>query len=312
MSSNFYDRLVRCDILTSERYCTLLTDTHKLAYRDLIHLADDFGNLELNFFRILRTFQVCNSINTKETLVDVLDKLMAADLVRTFQDQGKNWIHIPRHDNTRRYKTRKTPMSPWCDPNVRSDLEKRMGWPAGAQTNPALRPDRDGVIQSNQQITSKSAADLQQIIGRPAADLPMISSESSTDLRLGVGVGVNQNLSHADPRPEPDQAKDQDSIETARPPKTTKGTRLPKGWTIPEPWVTWAAQYCAGLGFPASRGTLLRIADGFSDYWQGKPGQSGTKLDWEATWRNWVRNTDWRKQGNGGGGSSGPGFDRAI
>jgi hypothetical protein len=27
----------------------------------------------------------------------------------------------------------------------------------------------------------------------------------------------------------------------------------------------------------------------FVDYWIAKPGQAGTKLDWPATWRNWIR-----------------------
>jgi len=27
----------------------------------------------------------------------------------------------------------------------------------------------------------------------------------------------------------------------------------------------------------------------FVDYWIAQPGQRGVKLDWEATWRNWMR-----------------------
>ena len=27
----------------------------------------------------------------------------------------------------------------------------------------------------------------------------------------------------------------------------------------------------------------------FRDYWRGVAGKAGVKLDWEATWRNWVR-----------------------
>jgi len=34
------------------------------------------------------------------------------------------------------------------------------------------------------------------------------------------------------------------------------------------------------------------VADQFKDYWIAQPGQKGVKLDWEATWRNWVRNTN--------------------
>lgn len=29
----------------------------------------------------------------------------------------------------------------------------------------------------------------------------------------------------------------------------------------------------------------------FRDFWAGKPGKDGTKLDWDATWRNWIRNS---------------------
>lgn len=34
----------------------------------------------------------------------------------------------------------------------------------------------------------------------------------------------------------------------------------------------------------------LETADSFRDYWVAKPGKDGVKLDWLATWRNWVRN----------------------
>ena len=29
----------------------------------------------------------------------------------------------------------------------------------------------------------------------------------------------------------------------------------------------------------------------FRDYWKAVPGQKGIKLDWDATWRNWLRNS---------------------
>lgn len=34
----------------------------------------------------------------------------------------------------------------------------------------------------------------------------------------------------------------------------------------------------------------------FCDYWHAQPGQKGVKLDWPATWRNWVRRTVEKKQ----------------
>ncbi|MGR9087307.1 MAG: hypothetical protein ACU841_09570 [Gammaproteobacteria bacterium] len=32
----------------------------------------------------------------------------------------------------------------------------------------------------------------------------------------------------------------------------------------------------------------------FRDYWIAQPGAKGRKLDWQATWRNWVRSETWK------------------
>ncbi|MEP0149991.1 hypothetical protein [Roseibium sp.] len=41
------------------------------------------------------------------------------------------------------------------------------------------------------------------------------------------------------------------------------------------------------LGLSEERAKLQ--AAKFLDYWRSKPGQAGVKLDWLATWRNWIR-----------------------
>lgn len=38
-----------------------------------------------------------------------------------------------------------------------------------------------------------------------------------------------------------------------------------------------------------SRAQAERESKKFVDYWLGVPGEKGVKLDWPATWRNWVR-----------------------
>ena len=40
----------------------------------------------------------------------------------------------------------------------------------------------------------------------------------------------------------------------------------------------------------------VQTFDKFKDYWIAQAGQKGVKLDWFATWRNWVRNTNAPKQ----------------
>jgi uncharacterized protein YdaU (DUF1376 family) len=64
--------------------------------------------------------------------------------------------------------------------------------------------------------------------------------------------------------------------------KATKGTRFDLV-AIPEEW----ALFCK-----KERGDLnpTVVFDGFRDYWVSVAGSKGVKLDWTATWRNWIRN----------------------
>jgi len=61
------------------------------------------------------------------------------------------------------------------------------------------------------------------------------------------------------------------------------GSRLAQDWVLMKSWGDWAQQERPDLD-------VRKVADQFKDYWIAQPGQKGTKLDWEATWRNWVRN----------------------
>lgn len=60
-------------------------------------------------------------------------------------------------------------------------------------------------------------------------------------------------------------------------------SRLPADWVLPQEWEEWAR---------AERPDLdpTTVAYGFRDHWIAKPGKDGRKLDWQATWRNWIRN----------------------
>ena len=64
------------------------------------------------------------------------------------------------------------------------------------------------------------------------------------------------------------------------PKKAAKGTRLLDIWKPPP-------DACPELGLS----TELIAAETlkFRDYWKAQPGQRGVKLDWDATWRNWLR-----------------------
>lgn len=62
-----------------------------------------------------------------------------------------------------------------------------------------------------------------------------------------------------------------------------RGSRLPADWKPSDIEV----QFCK-----TERPDLdpKKTAERFVDYWLAQPGAKGVKLDWTATWRNWVRN----------------------
>lgn len=63
-----------------------------------------------------------------------------------------------------------------------------------------------------------------------------------------------------------------------------RASRLSPDWEPPDPWLEWASHERPEIEPKAE-------AQKFRDYWIAKPGKEGRKLDWQATWRNWIRNT---------------------
>ena len=63
-----------------------------------------------------------------------------------------------------------------------------------------------------------------------------------------------------------------------------RGSRLASGWFLTKAMGDWATQERPDLD-------VRQVAEQFKDYWVAQAGQKGVKLDWDATWRNWVRNT---------------------
>lgn len=65
--------------------------------------------------------------------------------------------------------------------------------------------------------------------------------------------------------------------------KPQKATRLLEDWELPTEWGRWAE----GLGM--KRDDIITQSYIFKDYWTAKAGRDAAKLDWQATWRNWIR-----------------------
>jgi uncharacterized protein YdaU (DUF1376 family) len=64
--------------------------------------------------------------------------------------------------------------------------------------------------------------------------------------------------------------------------ESTRGSRLSPDFCLTEDWIEFCQQDRPDLN-PS------KVFETFKDYWVAKAGQQGVKLDWFATWRNWVR-----------------------
>lgn len=70
-----------------------------------------------------------------------------------------------------------------------------------------------------------------------------------------------------------------------------RGTRLTQDFEFPPEWQQWA--------MAEKRWGLREVREEWSvfvDYWISQPGQKGVKLDWFATWRNWVKRSNRQKR----------------
>jgi uncharacterized protein YdaU (DUF1376 family) len=105
-----------------------------------------------------------------------------------------------------------------------------------------------------------------------------------------TSVANASGLLYHSSEPEPEREKRDTKVS----PKKERGSRLSDDWVLPKEWGEWAV----AQGWSE---TAIRLeADKFRDFWISKAGKDAVKLDWLATWRNWVRNSKTPKVITGG------------
>ena len=109
-------------------------------------------------------------------------------------------------------------------------------------------------------------------------DTDDVQKEYETDTNV-LPTQYEGNTPRARPQT-PDTSNQPSSRATGR---GERASRLPTDWDPGE----------SGFAFAASQGLVNGRAQAelekFRDHWAAKPGKDGTKLDWQATWRTWVR-----------------------
>lgn len=90
------------------------------------------------------------------------------------------------------------------------------------------------------------------------------------------------------PTPTPTPTPKTSSLSTA----PLRGARINEDFTPNKGLTAWGID----KGFTVDQ--LTEITAEFIDYWKGVAGAKGVKLDWDGTWRNWVRKQDPARVGN--------------
>lgn len=102
--------------------------------------------------------------------------------------------------------------------------------------------------------------------------------QTANDARTSEGVRLTPS------RPDPTRGStDVEPASGAPSGARPRGTRIPDDFSIDDEMRGFGRQ----LGFTDERTDAITAA--FIDYWRGISGHRGVKLDWPATWRNWIR-----------------------
>jgi hypothetical protein len=193
---------------------------------------------------------------------------------------------------------------------IRSMMRRDSAW---KQPN-LLKQARESADQiESQKIRAVLAAELRRLPldDSPSAQVKTLVAEFIADLEKGWAnpsayPSANpSDESHPDPSGDP-SAKDHacarelgggysptegTSDLLAPDSKTTtaqdrkRGTRIPDDFAVTPAMVAWFRDHCPHVDGRSE-------TDAFIDYWHGKPGREGCKLDWPATWRNWMRSEE--------------------
>lgn len=105
---------------------------------------------------------------------------------------------------------------------------------------------------------------------------------------------ANALLLPTKPEPEPEPEIEEAKAPSILPPKA--GERVKRATRIPVDWTLSPAcrAYAESEGLTPQE--ISRAAADFHDYWSARSGREATKLDWPATWRQWVRKVADRKR----------------
>ena len=166
---------------------------------------------------------------------------------------------------------------------------------AELEENGVFSRSEDGTIFSRRMVRDKAISDEAAANGKKGGNPNItgkgkrkVKGEDAEGLTPSLKANATPPLKHQETEAEADTERTLSlrSSERAQNPKSEKSKRacrLPADWR-PSPEM---AEFARSNGVDPERTAAV-----FRDYWVGVPDPKGRKVDWNATWRNWVRRED--------------------
>lgn len=137
---------------------------------------------------------------------------------------------------------------------------------------------------SKQDVDAERAASrerMRDLRARRKGRKPLEQAEEG-DVFGRTGPNGSENVRNPDPVPtRPDPVPIKEETPQAAPRK--RGARIPEDFSVTDQMHSWAKEKAPGIDLGVE-------TEKFVNFWTAKSGRDATKLDWAATWRNWILN----------------------
>lgn len=255
---NMPSRVLRDGLWESESVNALHDKTFRF-FVCLLNAADDFGLCEVTYGAIRRAAPL--QAWSREDLAKMLGELVDHGLIVPYEQQGKRYCCIAKWQSRIQSLRPKYPVPSFGMQHVMNPLGYKDDRVKASASLFLKHLASESTYPENPQVSPPRGPETEGVRDKGEGK-EITTFVDSSDLFHGAVQQTNPRKAH----------------------------RLPPSWQPPDDWLTWAHSFSKDQGKTLCNQDLLLIADSFRDHWCSKPGKDGLKLDWQATWRNWIRN----------------------
>ena len=173
-------------------------------------------------------------------------------------------------------------VSLWCE----ADREGRFEWKPKTFKLRYLPGDNCDVVELAKELIDAGLVEIYEAEGKTYACIPSFTKHQVINNRESestIPAPNSETKVDASSTREPRvKAEGKEGRKGREGNATERASRLPTDFTLPDDWSTFCQTERPDLD-------PEKTFDKFRDYWTAKAGKDGAKLDWLATWRNWVR-----------------------